>query len=164
MKRIGILSDTHSYLDPALKDFFSACDEIWHAGDWGDVAVVNELKTWKPVRGVFGNIDGQSIKTEFPEQLDFTLENLRVTIIHIAGYPGHYSPKFRQVMKTLQTDLLVCGHSHILRVLRDPKHGWLVINPGACGKHGFQQVNTAVRLVLDAGRPRDLEIWEKKRN
>lgn len=164
MKRIGILSDTHGYLNPALFDFFLACDEIWHAGDWGDPKVATDLLAFKPVRGVYGNIDGPEIRSRFSETAYFTVEDLKVFLIHIGGYPGRYSPGFRMQMHLQPIDLMICGHSHILKVMRDQKNKWMHINPGACGIHGFQVINTAVRFQVEAGKMSHLEVWEQKRS
>jgi putative phosphoesterase len=163
MIQIGILSDTHGFLNPALFDFFKDCDEIWHAGDWGDPNVMTQLTAFKPLRGVYGNIDGKEIRMEFPELTLFQVEDLKVCMIHIGGYPGHYAPGFRNKIKEQQFDLLICGHSHILRVMRDTGNGWMFINPGACGNHGFQKVNTAIRLKITGKKMHDLEVWEQKR-
>jgi hypothetical protein len=162
MKRIGILSDTHGYLDPALFSFFENCDEIWHAGDWGE-EVAPALEKFKPIRGVYGNIDDPKIRSKYPEYLAFNCEGVEVLITHIAGYPGHYAPAFRKKVEKYSPQLLICGHSHILRVMKDAQFNWLLLNPGACGRHGFQKVNTAVRLIFDEGKMRDLEVWEQKR-
>ncbi len=162
MKRIGILSDTHGFLNPALANFFANCDEIWHAGDWGS-DVAEPLEKLKPIKGVYGNIDGQSIRNTYPEYLHFEVEGIKVFMIHIAGYPQHYAPSFRNIIKNYKADLLICGHSHILRVMKDPINNWLLINPGACGNNGFQKVNTAVRLIISDGKMSDLEVWEQKR-
>lgn len=164
MNRIGILSDTHGYLNPALFSFFKDCDELWHAGDWGDFEVARQLSEFKPVRGVFGNIDGPEIRSMFPETLSFDIEGLHVYMVHIGGYPGKYSPGFRKRMHLQPIDLMICGHSHILRVMRDPVNHWMHINPGACGNHGFQRVNTAVRLCIDQGKMSQLEVYEQKRS
>ncbi len=164
MKQIGIMSDTHGYFNPALKDFFKDCDEIWHAGDWGEPNLVQTIEKIKPIRGVYGNIDGQEIRQIFPEVNFFEVEGVHVCMTHIGGYPGHYSPFFKKIMHQKPIDLMVCGHSHILRVLRDEQFKWLHINPGACGNHGFQKVNTAIRLKFENKRMFDLEVWEQKRN
>ena len=162
MKQIGILSDTHGFLNPALFKFFENCDEIWHAGDWGP-NVAEQLLPFKPLRGVYGNIDDQKIRSEFPEILSFDCEGVNVFMIHIAGYPGHYAPNFKKITKNYSPQLLICGHSHILRVMKDPTFNWLLLNPGACGNHGFQKVNTAVRLKIDQGKMLEMEVWEQKR-
>lgn len=164
MKQIGIMSDTHGYFNPALKDFFKDCDEIWHAGDWGDPNLVQTIEKMKPIRGVYGNIDGQEIRQIFPEVNFFEVEGVHVCMTHIGGYPGHYSTFFKKIMHQKPIDLMVCGHSHILRVMRDETNKWLHINPGACGNHGFQKVNTAIRIKFENKRMFDLEVWEQKRN
>ncbi len=163
MKKIGILSDTHGFLNPKLFDFFKDCDEIWHAGDWGSIELVQTLRAFKPIKGVYGNIDGTDIRNEMPEVLNFNIENLSVCLMHIGGYPGHYSPSFNKILKNVSIDLMVCGHSHILKVMRDPIYHFMHINPGACGNSGFQPVNTAIRLKMDNKKLFDLEVWEQKR-
>ncbi|MDZ4667602.1 MAG: metallophosphoesterase family protein [bacterium] len=163
MKQIGILSDTHNFLPPALLNFFKDCDEIWHAGDWGNMEVVTQLEKFKPVRGVFGNIDSSEIRQIFPETNYFEVEELKVFMIHIGGYPDHYSPNFKKWMNKQKIDLMICGHSHILRVMKDLKNNWMHINPGACGNHGFQKVNTAIRLKVDGKKLLEMEVWEQKR-
>ena len=162
MKRVGILSDTHGFFNSALESFFAECDEIWHAGDWG-TEVDEKIEKLKPIRGVYGNIDGQTIRKKYPEFLFFEIEGVKVFIIHIAGYPKYYAPSFRKIIKDYKPDLLICGHSHILRIMKDPINNWLLINPGACGNHGFQKVNTAVRLIFADGKMTNLEVWEQKR-
>ncbi|MBC7384449.1 MAG: metallophosphoesterase family protein [Bacteroidia bacterium] len=164
MKKIGILSDTHGFLNTKLFDFFTDCDEIWHAGDWGSVELFDTLEKFKPLRGVYGNIDGKDIRVLMPESLSFKVEGLSVCMLHIGGYPGNYSAGFKKVIRETEIDLMVCGHSHILKVMRDPTHNFLHINPGACGNHGFHQVNTAIRLKIESKKMFDLEIWEQKRN
>jgi hypothetical protein len=163
MKQIGIMSDTHGFLNPSLFDFFKDCDEIWHAGDWGNHELADSLVAFKPIKGVYGNIDGQQIRTLYPEVNYFKVEEVSVLMIHIGGYPGHYSPGFKKIMKNQKIDLMVCGHSHILKVMRDQSNNWMHINPGACGNHGFQTVNTAIRLKFDKTKMFDLEVWEQKR-
>jgi putative phosphoesterase len=163
MKQIGIMSDTHSFLNPSLKEFFKDCDEIWHAGDWGNIELANSLEAFKPMRGVYGNIDGHEIRLRYPEINYFKMEGIAVLMIHIGGYPSHYSPGFKKIMKNQPIDLMICGHSHILRVMKDQNNKWMHINPGACGNHGFQSVNTAIRLKIDNTRLFDLEVWEQKR-
>ncbi len=164
MKRIGILSDTHGYLNPTLFDFFKDVDEIWHAGDWGNFELVKQLEAFKPLRGVYGNIDGQDIRSVCPDINYFQVEDLKVMMLHIGGYPGRYSPGFRKIMKNQKIDLMVCGHSHILRIMRDPINKWMYINPGACGQHGFQKVNTAVRFKIEGSKMSEMEVWEQKRD
>lgn len=162
MKRIGLLSDTHGLIPKALETFFANCDEIWHAGDWGSVELVDSLEKFKPLRAVFGNIDGPEIRQRMPEVLEFEVEKLRVCMLHIGGYPGKYSPLFRKLVKNKPYDLMVCGHSHILKVMRDSGNGMMHMNPGACGKHGFHKVCTALRFEIEAGTLKNLELWEQK--
>lgn len=160
MKRIGLLSDTHGYLEPSLRRHFEVCDEIWHAGDIGNTEVLDELKSWKPVRAVYGNIDGHEIRSECPEELSFELEQVPVYITHIGGRPGSYARGVSQRLNELRPRLFICGHSHILLVKMDDKLQSLYMNPGAAGKHGFHQVRTAVRFYLDSGLIRGLEVIE----
>ncbi|MDX9749802.1 MAG: metallophosphoesterase family protein [Flavobacteriales bacterium] len=158
--RIGLLSDTHSWLDPRLKEHFAACDEIWHAGDIGTDAVADELESWKPVRAVWGNIDGTGLRARYPEHQRFTVEGVRVWMTHIGGRPPRYD---RHVVEALRRDppgLFICGHSHICRVQFDPALGCLYMNPGAAGRHGWHTVRTALRFTLHQGRPHGLEVIE----
>ena len=163
MTRVGILSDTHGYFNPALYTFFEHCDELWHAGDWGDLQTVEAIKKFKSLKSVYGNIDGNEIRKEFPEINIFKAEHLKVCILHIGGYPGKYSPLFRHVLQTEKPDIMVCGHSHILKVMRDAKNDLMHFNPGAAGNKGFHDVCTALRLKIDGKRMFDLEVWEHKR-
>jgi putative phosphoesterase len=158
--RIGLLSDTHSFLDPKLATHFADCDEIWHAGDIGELAVVEELEHWKPLRAVYGNIDDASIRQRFPEDLFFTVAGLPVFMTHIGSYPGGYKTRVRKLLDELQPRLYICGHSHILKVMPDPKRELLHINPGACGQHGFHKIRTAVRFRIVAGEIQELEVIE----
>lgn len=158
--RIGLLSDTHGWLDPRLEEHFAACDEIWHAGDIGGAAVAVELARWKPLRAVWGNIDGTDLRKAWPEHQRFTVEGVRVWITHIGGRPPRYD---RAVIDELRRDppgLFICGHSHILLVKHDPALGCLYMNPGAAGHHGWHKVRTALRFTLAEGRPKDLEVIE----
>lgn len=160
MQRIGLLSDTHSYLDPKVFDYFKDCDEIWHAGDVGDESLLNELEAFKPLRGVYGNIDDISVRARLPLNNHFEVEGLSVFITHIGGYPGRYKPRVRKILDEAKPGLYICGHSHILKVMMDKKRGCLHMNPGACGKHGFHQVRTLLRFTVAAGRISDLEVIE----
>jgi len=160
MKSIGILSDTHGYLDPAIFDFFSTCDEIWHAGDFGP-AVAEQLIKFKPLKGVYGNIDGEEIRKNFTKNLIFQSEGIKVFITHIGGYPGRYESGIRAELQTMQPQLFVTGHSHILKILRDPAlNNLLCINPGAAGRAGFHMVRTVVRLKINDNRIFDVEAIE----
>jgi putative phosphoesterase len=164
MMRIGLCSDTHGWLDPRMLALMDGCDEVWHAGDFGP-GVADELEAFKPHVGVWGNIDEASLRRRFPRDAVFEREGVRVFMTHIGGYPGRYDKRVREALAAESAagrtpQLFICGHSHILKVMRDQKHGWLALNPGACGKHGFHKVRTALRFVLDAGAIRDLEVLE----
>lgn len=160
MKSIGILSDTHGYLDPAVFSFFKDCDEVWHAGDWG-TGVAENLHSFPKLRGVYGNIDGSAIRNEFSGELFFECEGVKVLIIHIGGYPPRYEKGVREKLEKMRPDLFICGHSHILKISRDPKlNNMLCINPGAAGKSGFHQMKTIVRLKIDSNRIFDVEVIE----
>lgn len=162
MTRIGLLSDTHGYLDESTLGHLSVCDEIWHAGDWGHAGIAETLekKTGKPVRGVFGNIDGPDIRKKFPEKIHFTCEKVKVFIIHIGGYPGKYAPGIKKEISSHDTNLFICGHSHILKIIHDPELDCLHMNPGAAGKQGWQTVRTLIRFSIDGGDIRDAEVVE----
>jgi putative phosphoesterase len=163
MKKIGILSDTHGFVPESLFEFFKDCDEILHAGDWGDEKTFDLLRNFKPLKAVYGNIDGQELRIQMPEILEFNCEDVRVCMLHIGGYPGHYSPLFRKQLSLKSYDLMICGHSHILKAMKDPNSGMMHLNPGAAGKHGFHKVSTAMRLKFDKKRMFDLEVWEQKK-
>lgn len=161
MTKIGLLSDSHGHIPASVKDYLADCDEIWHAGDVGTIEVIEELQSWgKTLKGVYGNIDGQKIRSIFPEYLNFDVEGTKVLMIHIGGYPGRYSPRSQQLIKDLQPDVFVCGHSHILRVEKDPKKGMVCINPGAVGKHGFHKVSTCLRFHIENGSIKGMEVIE----
>lgn len=160
MKRIGLLSDTHSFLDDRIWAHLDTCDEIWHAGDIGSVAAADQLEAFRPLRAVFGNIDGRELRARFPEDLRFVCEEVDTLITHIGGYPGKYHPRVRAILQDDPPKLFICGHSHILKVIPDKKLGLLHINPGACGNEGFHKVKTLVRFSLASGRIFDLEVVE----
>ena len=161
MMRIGLLSDTHGYFDDRIAHHLRDCDEIWHAGDFGDAAVVDALRELAPrFRGVYGNIDGTDVRRSQPLVQDFVVEGLRVLITHIGGYPGHYAPAARPLLAAARPGLFVTGHSHILRVMPDPKLGLLHLNPGAAGRHGFHQVRTLLRFGVVAGKVVELRAVE----
>ncbi|MBC5823712.1 MAG: metallophosphoesterase family protein [Candidatus Eremiobacteraeota bacterium] len=160
MKRIGLLSDTHGYLDPRVMEYFARCDEIWHAGDFGD-GVAERLAAFKPLKGVYGNIDGPELRRDYPLDQRFDCEGVTVWMTHVGGYPGRYDRRVKKLLEAGQPQLFVCGHSHILRIMRDTKRGgMLVINPGAVGKAGFQRVKTIVRFAVDAGKVGQVEVIE----
>ena len=161
MLRIGLISDTHSYLDPAVFIHFAECDEIWHAGDWGDLKTVTALQDFKPLVGVYGNIDGKEIRQEVPLYQCFEREGYKISMFHIGGKPGYYPPDALAHVKRDKPDIWVCGHSHILRVSHDPKyHNLLHLNPGAAGKHGFQKVRTLLRFTLENKKIHSMQAIE----
>lgn len=159
MKRIGILSDTHSCRDDRYAKYLAECDEIWHAGDIGDADLLHELQSIGPtVRAVRGNIDHGDVARLCPEMLIFTVEGVKVLLTHIGGYPGKYSPGIKRLLADERIRLMVCGHSHILKVIPDKELDMLHVNPGAAGNQGWQRFRTLVRLTLDAGNISDLEV------
>lgn len=164
MLQVGIFSDTHGAIHPKLFTFFKDCDELWHAGDWGSPEAVEEIKNFKPLRSVYGNIDRTEIRSQFDEVLEFETEKLKVCMLHIGGYPGHYSLRFKKVLKARVPDIMVCGHSHILKVMRDPLNNLMHFNPGAAGNQGFHKVCTALRLQIDKGQLSGLEVLEFARH
>jgi uncharacterized protein len=164
MKKVGILSDTHGFIPPQLFSFFKDCDEIWHAGDWGDEKTFEQLKNFKPMRTVWGNIDGHRLRLQMPEVLHFKVEDLTVCMLHIGGYPGKYSPQCKKAFQQQMPEVMVCGHSHILKVMKDKDLGVMHFNPGAAGIRGFHSVCTALRLKIEGKRMFDLEVWEVPRN
>ena len=163
MTRIGLLSDTHGYVHPRILSFFMNCDEIWHAGDIGTGVAANKLENFKPLRAVYGNIDGTDLRTRFPEIQLFKVENIHVLMIHIGGYPGRYTPKAKAAIKKHRPALFISGHSHILKVQYDQTNNLLHINPGAAGNSGFHKKITAVRFAIDGDRVKDLEVLELDR-
>ncbi|PHQ29550.1 metallophosphoesterase family protein [Leeuwenhoekiella nanhaiensis] len=164
MKKILLLSDTHSYIDDRILAYAEKADEIWHAGDIGDLQVTDALKALKPLRAVFGNIDDHEIRKEFPLNNRFICEGVDVLITHIGGYPGRYSPAIRSTLYAKPPKLFICGHSHILKVMPDRKLDLLHMNPGAVGKHGFHKVRTMLRFTVDQGKIDNLEVIEMKRD
>ena len=160
MKKIGLLSDTHSYLHSRTFDFFKDCDEIWHAGDLGNLSIAGKLNQFKPLRAVYGNIDGQDVRGVYPSELVFMCEGEKVVMTHIGGYPGHYDRHASSLIRQQRPKLFVCGHSHILRVMYDKTYGMLCINPGAAGKYGLHKSITTVRFIIDRDVIRDLEVLD----
>ena len=158
---IGLISDTHSYLDPKVIDHFKNVDEIWHAGDIGDPTVIRDLQKFKPVRAVFGNIDDKTIQSEFPEDLWFDCEDFNIWMTHIGGAPPNYNPRVKRILKDKTPDIFICGHSHILRVKKDPNYNnMLYLNPGAAGNHGFHLVKTLIRFELIKKEIKKMEVIE----
>lgn len=160
MKKIGLLSDTHSYLDPKIFDYFKDVDEIWHAGDIGSLDVIDKLKAFKPFRGVYGNIDDHIIRKEVSEFNRFFCEDIEVLITHIAGKPGKYSKVVFEELTKKTPDLLICGHSHILLVQKDKRFNMLWMNPGSCGVKGFHSVKTLLRFTVTGKKIENLEAIE----
>jgi len=159
MVKIGLLSDTHSWLDEKVFDFFSEVDEVWHAGDIGDPELANRLENFKPLRAVYGNIDGTELRSRFPHEQIFNLEGVTVWMTHIGGYPPQYNAQVKKRLNSINPKLFICGHSHILRVMPDASRpGMLYINPGAAGIYGFHIEKTLVRFDLDDGKIRNLEV------
>ena len=161
MKTIGILSDTHSCWDDGYAFHFKDCDEIWHAGDIGDIDIIRRLEGVAPVvRAVSGNIDHGDVCRRCRETECFEVEGVRVWLTHIGGYPGRYSPGIKRALAENRIGLMVCGHSHILKVMPDRQLGLLHVNPGAAGYHGWQKVRTLIRLTIDSGSVTSLEVIE----
>jgi len=160
VKKILLLSDTHSYIDAQILKFVNQADEVWHAGDIGNLKVTDTIKEYKPLRAVYGNIDDAEARAEF--QLDnwFEVEGVNVWITHIGGYPGRYKPRVYAELQKRTPKLFICGHSHILKVQFDKQFNLLHINPGAAGKHGFHKVRTMIRFELDAGEIKNMEVIE----
>lgn len=161
MLKVGLISDTHSYLDPKVFDVFKEVDEIWHAGDIGDISVADQLKAFKPFYAVYGNIDDKNVRIEYPLNLVLQREGLKILVTHIGGYPGNYEPKARKKIEEEMPDIFICGHSHILRVGKDPKYNnMLAMNPGAAGVHGFHKVKTLLRFNLNNRKIENMEAIE----
>ena len=164
MKNILLLSDTHSHLDEAMLKYINQADEVWHAGDIGDIKVTDEIKKLKPLRAVYGNIDNALIRSEFPLHNRFWCEEVDIWITHIGGYPGRYTPSVRESLNNNPPKLFITGHSHILKVINDKKLGLLHMNPGAAGIHGFHQVRTMLRFEIHKDKIQKLEVIEIQSN
>lgn len=161
MTKIGLISDTHGFLDESVFIHFKDCDEIWHAGDIGSLEIIEKLEAFKPTRFVFGNIDEKEIQWKVPENQNFTIEGLDVWMTHIGGSPPNYNPAVKKQLKIKTPDIFVCGHSHILKAMRDPKQNNMIfLNPGAAGKQGWHKMKTLLRFTLDSGKMSNLEVVE----
>lgn len=160
MTQIGLISDTHGFLDETVFDHFKNCNEIWHAGDFGNEDIAKRLKEWKELKGVYGNIDNNNIRTVYPEQLVFYCEDVKVMMRHIGGAPPKYNPETRKELQLHQPNLFIAGHSHILKVMYDEKISCLHMNPGAAGKQGWHKVRTLIRFVIDGANMKDCEVIE----
>ncbi len=158
--RIGLISDTHGFVDPKIRKYFVDCDEIWHGGDIGTLAVAEELEQVKPLQAVYGNIDGPEIRNRFRKELFLEREGFKVLLTHIAGAPPGYTARARQLISKWKPEILVCGHSHILKIQSDPKMEILYINPGAAGRQGFHLIRTLVRFDLVHHKIRALKVIE----
>ncbi len=159
MKRIGLLSDTHNFLDDAVFRHFDPCDEIWHAGDFGSQEIADRLKAFRPLRGVYGNIDGNEVRSVFPEKLIWQCEEVKIYMTHIGGYPPKYNPAVKKELETASPNLFVCGHSHILRIMYDDRLQCLHMIPGAAGHHGWHKIRTIIRFSVDRkGYEEDCEV------
>jgi uncharacterized protein len=159
LTQIGLISDTHGYLDESVFEHFKHCHEIWHIGDFGD-SVVGRLKTFQALRGVYGNIDGYKIRSEFPEQNLFMCEEVKVMLRHIGGYPPRYNPATKKEIQLHRPQLFISGHSHILKIMYDDKMQCLHMNPGAAGKHGWHKIRTIIRFAIDGSDIKNCEVIE----
>ena len=158
--RIGLISDTHSYMKEEILKHLEECDEIWHAGDIGDMSVVDKLPKDKPFRAVYGNIDHGEVRNVYPLDLEFQINNVKFFITHIGGYSGRYTKRVGGILRNNKPDVYICGHSHICKVIYDKKLSCLHINPGACGVHGFHQIRTMVRFTVGQDKLEDVEVIE----
>jgi len=163
MVKIGLLSDTHGHIDNRMLKILSECDEIWHAGDIGSLVVLEKLEEIKPVRAVYGNIDGHEMRRSIPSKQRFTIEGLDVFMTHIGGYPTKYENEIKSILKDNPPKLFICGHSHILRVMNDSALDMLYMNPGAAGKYGFHQKRTMLLFDIEESTCKNLRVieWEK---
>jgi len=160
MTRIGLISDTHNYLDEQVFKHFQNCNEIWHAGDFGTIAVADQLKAFKPLKGVYGNIDGYDVRSVYPEKLIWNCEDVKVYMTHIGGHPQKYAPGIKQELTRNNAKLFISGHSHILKIIYDDNTNCLHINPGAAGKQGWHKIRTIVRFAIDGSNIKDCEVIE----
>jgi uncharacterized protein len=158
--KIGLLSDTHGWINPAIYDHFSKCDEIWHAGDIGDIVIADQLAAFRPLKAVYGNIDNALLRTSYKENLRFTAEEVEVFMTHIGGVPGNYDRRVKETLLNNPPTLFVCGHSHIAKVMYDKSLGFLYVNPGAAGYIGFHKFMTIIRFQIDGKTIHDMELIE----
>lgn len=160
MKRIGLLSDTHNYLDEQVFSYFEQCDEVWHAGDFGTIEIADKLKAFRPLTGVYGNIDGYDVRSAYPIQKRWLCEGVNIFMVHIGGYPGKYASGVKNELAGNPAQLFISGHSHIPKVIYDQKLKCLHMNPGAAGKHGWHQIRTLLRFTIDGTVIKDCELIE----
>ena len=158
--RIGLMSDTHGFVDDAIFQYFDQCDEVWHAGDFGPVEVLDSLKLFKPICGVWGNVDGAEVRAELPRELEWECAGVKVFMVHIGGYPGNYDRRIKAHLNRMRPGLFICGHSHILKIMRDPAIGLIHMNPGASGHHGWHTMRTLLRFSVEDGRIHEVEAIE----
>jgi putative phosphoesterase len=164
MRKLGLISDTHGFLDPDIVKFLENVDEIWHTGDIGSIEVIETIQLTKPLKAVYGNIDNMQIRLLFPKVQMFSVEDVKVFMIHIGGYPGHYEKNIKEMLKESHAKIFIAGHSHILKVIPDKELKLLHLNPGAAGKSGIHQLQTAMRFEIEGADIRNLEIYEKPRH
>jgi putative phosphoesterase len=162
LKRIGLISDTHDFLDEAVFKHFDQCDEIWHGGDFGTIEIATRLGNFKPLKGVYGNIDGPEIRGLFPDENTFMCEDVKVFMKHIGGYPGRYAPGVKNAIFLNKPQLFISGHSHILKIMYDEKFQCLHMNAGAAGKQGWHKVRTLIRFTIEGANIKDCEVIELK--
>jgi putative phosphoesterase len=160
LKKILLLSDTHGHLDQKIIKYINVVDEVWHAGDIGTTAVANGISSLKTLKGVYGNIDGHELRSQFPENQIFSSEGVKVLMTHIGGYPGRYNARVKKLILEEKPQLYICGHSHILKVVQDRKNNLLHMNPGASGIYGFHQIRTLLRFEINHGKIEKLEVIE----
>ena len=160
MTKIGLISDTHNYLDETVFSHFEYCDEIWHAGDFGTAAIADRLENFKPLKGVYGNIDGYDIRSTYPEKLIWNCEDVKVYMTHIGGHPNKYAPGIKQDLIKNNARLFISGHSHILKITYDDKINCLHMNPGAAGNQGWHKIRTIIRFAIDGSNIKDCEVIE----
>jgi len=160
LTHIGLISDTHYFLDEAVFKHFEKCDEIWHAGDFGSMEIADKLKAFKPLKGVYGNIDSNDIRSSYPERLTWNCEEVTIYMRHIGGHPKRYAPGVKQELISNKAKLFICGHSHILKVMYDEQIGCLHMNPGAAGKQGWHKMRTLIRFAIDGVAMKDCEVIE----
>lgn len=163
MKQILLLSDTHSYMPPTIAHHAQSCDEIWHAGDIGNIAVAEALENLKPLKAVYGNVDGADLRLRYPLNNVFNCEDVKIVMTHIGGYPGKYNSRTLVLINTHRPNIVITGHSHILKIMNDPLLAHLHINPGAAGKEGFHNICTFVKFKIEGNRIFDLQIIENKK-
>lgn len=160
MKKIGLISDTHSFVNPKIYDFLKDVDEIWHAGDIGNIAIADEINIFKPIRAVYGNMDGHDVRIAHPKYHIFKCENVKVVMTHIGGYPGKYDKEARMVILKERPKLFISGHSHILKVMYDKKYKLLHMNPGAAGNSGIHNSITMIRFEIEGSDIKNLEVLD----